>query len=147
MSKNTSVMQIVSVPEIPTVFGEIPEYPVQQGIIDSMLETMRENKGIGLSSNQVGLKLPLFVGHLTKKSGPFVVCEPYYKILNHKIEVEEEGCLSLPGVRRKVPRWKTIQLYGRDEKGVKIDWICKGLLARLVQHECDHLMNRLITAY
>ncbi len=132
-------------PPLPKVKFSVDEFPLKRELISEMLRVMKENNGIGLAAPQVGIDQPFFVGQVGKD--PFVVAEPFLELLNPLLVYGVEGCLSLPGLKVNVPRYTTIRLYGRDENGVEIDWICKGLLARVIQHECDHLQGRLISHY
>ncbi len=132
-------------PPLPKVKHSIDEFPIKQEIIAEMMRIMKANNGIGLATTQIGLNEPFFVGQVGKE--PFVVCEPFLEVLNPRLEYGVEGCLSLPGLQVNVPRYTTIRLYGRNENGVELNWVCKGLLARVIQHECDHLQGRLISHY
>jgi len=111
-------------------------------IIEEMKETMEKYQGIGLSANQVGLDLSLFVAKYNQK---------FYAIINPKIlkvskEKEEmlEGCLSLPKILANVKRPRSVVLEAFNEKGKKIKLKAKGLLARIFLHETDHLNGILI---
>ena len=119
-----------------TDFSKIKE------IVKEMKETMERHQGIGLSANQVGLDLSLFVAKYNQK---------FYAIINPKIlkvskEKEEmlEGCLSLPKILANVKRPKSVALEAFNEKGKKIKLKAKGLLARIFLHETDHLNGILI---
>ena len=119
-----------------TDFSKIKE------IVKEMKETMERYQGIGLSANQVGLDLSLFVAKYNQK---------FYAIINPKIlkvskEKEEmlEGCLSLPKILANVKRPKSVTLEAFNEKGKKIKLKAKGLLARIFLHEIDHLHGILI---
>ena len=68
-----------------------------------------------------------------------VLINPVITPLSEDTEEGWEGCLSVPGLRGKVPRWKSIHYKGYDERGALIEREAKGFHARMVQHECDHL--------
>ena len=107
-----------------------------------MKETMEKHQGMGLSANQVGLDLSLFVAKYNQKF--YVVVNP--KILKVSKEKKEmlEGCLSLPKILANVKRPKSVVLEALNEKGKKIKLKAKGLLARIFLHEIDHLNGILI---
>lgn len=106
-----------------------------------MLDLMYENEGVGLAANQVDLPIRMFVANPTgqRDDGEELV------ILNPEIdlpkgnEAAQEGCLSLPGVYGQVKRPKSVRLQGYDLKGNEIKRTLDGFLARVVQHEVDHL--------
>ncbi|WP_146522246.1 peptide deformylase [Stieleria varia] len=110
-------------------------------IVDEMFDLMYESSGVGLAANQVNLPLKLFVANPSGVRGDgeeFVVINP--EIQRPKgSEVAEEGCLSLPGVLGDVKRPKSIQLSAYDLKGNAVDVTVDGFLARVFQHEIDHL--------
>ena len=123
-----------------------------QELIKKMREIMEISNGIGLSANQLGLDLRLFVAHLPeipresalspRQSAP----GKFYAIFNPEITkfskekiVMEEGCLSVPGFYGLVERPEKITLVGYDKNAKKIKIKAWGLLARVFQHEIDHL--------
>ena len=125
-------------------------------LVKKMRETMTTAIGIGLSANQVGLDLRLFVAQISDKplkrdkNNKIILPPPesmkFYAIFNPKIikasekkSVLEEGCLSVPGVYGLVERPEKITLTGCDKNGRKIKIKAQGLLARVFQHEVDHL--------
>jgi len=126
-------------------------------LIKEMKKTMIENNGIGLSANQVGLNLRLFVAQIPKevytdnphKSDKISInpCDSkFYAIFNPEIikfsenkSIMEEGCLSVPNVYGLVERPEKIILIGYDKNAKKIKIKAWGLLARVFQHEIDHL--------
>jgi len=120
-------------------------------LIKQMREIMTEAVGVGLSANQLGLNLRLFVAQIraTKlRSANSIVSEDqkFYAIFNPEIvkaskekSLLEEGCLSVPGYYGEVERPEKITLVGQDRYGKKIKIKAWGLLARVFQHEVDHL--------
>lgn len=109
--------------------------------IEKMQDLMVKAEGVGLAAPQVGIPLRFFVARLGDRT---------YSIINPCITahegqvVDEEGCLSLPGEYGLVNRWEWIRLEARDERGEDILLEVEGLLARIFQHEMDHLDGRLI---
>ncbi|HDS1699193.1 MULTISPECIES: peptide deformylase [Pseudomonas] len=122
-----------------------------QQLIDDMFETMRHVGGVGLAAPQVGIDLQLVIfGFERSERYPEAEAVPQTILLNPVItptstEVEDgwEGCLSVPGLRGVVPRFKHIGYQGIDPHGNPINRFADGFHARVVQHECDHLIGRL----
>lgn len=119
-------------------------------LISNMKKIMAEAKGVGLAANQVGKDLQIFVidENLAEEFGvPGVYINP--EITEHSKEEGEmeEGCLSLPGYWRQVKRAKKIKIKALDEKGAKFRLKARGFLARILQHEADHLSGRLISDF
>jgi peptide deformylase len=109
-----------------------------------MLELMREHRGVGLAAPQVGLNLRMFVmNHTGEPTDDRVYVNP--QLLDAEgSEEAEEGCLSLPGLNANVVRDKTVRIVATDLEGKPIDEKASGYLARVWQHEFDHLNGTLI---
>jgi len=119
-------------------------------LVADMFETMRAVSGAGLAAPQIGidLQLVIFGTDAVNPRYPDAPLVPRTVLLNPVItplsDDEEdgwEGCLSVPGLRGVVPRWSTIRYTGFDPYGDPIDRTVDGFHARVVQHECDHLMG------
>ncbi len=109
-------------------------------LVKDMFETMYNYKGIGLAANQVGVSQSVVVVDLKDKNyEPMVLINPKIKFLDKKKEVAEEGCLSFPGYYDKVSRNKKIEVEFYDVSGKKQKVVMTDLIARVVQHEVDHL--------
>jgi peptide deformylase len=106
-----------------------------------MTETMYAAPGVGLAGPQVGVSLRVFVFD-DGQTGPLFVANPELLEAEGE-EVEEEGCLSIPGPYHPTPRAKRIRCRGQDVKGRPFDLTGEGLLARIFQHETDHLLGML----
>ncbi len=114
--------------------------------IDDMIETLYAVPGLGLAAPQVGDSCRLFVYDLSvqdeerpsHRKGPIVVINPEI-IAQEGEEVAEEGCLSIPGYHENIKRAYRVELTGWDRKGKQIRLVGEGLLARLFQHELDHI--------
>ena len=120
------------------------------GIIQDMFETMRNADGIGLAANQVGLDMSMFIIDLSviedfKDLKPMVFVNP--EIIEHSEEtsVIEEGCLSLPGLSAEVERPEKIKIKYQDSDENDLVLEAEGYLARVIQHEYDHLMGILFS--
>jgi peptide deformylase len=126
--------------------------PELHTLIDDMRETMAAVNGAGLAAPQIGvdLQLVIFGGTEVNPRYPDRPLIPITVLLNPVItpigdaeELDWEGCLSVPGLRGEVPRWARIRYTGFDEFGQTIDRTVDGFHARVVQHECDHLIGKL----
>ena len=111
--------------------------PELEAFAQDMLETMEESEGVGLAAPQVGVSKRLLV-----------LCEPEGEpmcLINPEIlesegrEYGEEGCLSLPQMYARVPRATHIKVRAQDVSGELLEFEADDFLARIVQHECDHL--------
>lgn len=115
--------------------------PSERMLIAAMLDTMYESKGLGLAAPQVGINQQIFVADVG--DGPIVVINP--KILKRKGSAElEEGCLSIPGITVSVKRPDHIVVQYCDENNRPVEAELKNMLARVFQHENDHLNGKLI---
>ena len=121
-------------------------------LIGDMFETMRSVNGAGLAAPQIGidLQLVIFGTDAPNPRYPDAPLVPRTVLLNPVIEplsqLEEdgwEGCLSVPGLRGVVPRFSQLRYTGFDQYGDAIDRTVDGFHARVVQHECDHLIGKL----
>jgi peptide deformylase len=130
--------------------GPVPEAELGsqqlQGLIDDMIETMHEYDGVGLAAPQVHVGLRLAVIEVppsdarTRQGVPLtVLVNPVVTPLGDERDVGWEGCLSIPELRGQVPRWHAVRLAALDRKGRPYQLEASGFLARVVQHECDHL--------
>ena len=125
--------------------------PEMRELIADMFETMKHANGAGLAAPQIGVDLQLVIyGYDSNVRYPEAPPVPRTVLINpvitplDDVEVDGwEGCLSVPGLRGVVPRWTRIRYTGLDEHGTPIDREADGFHARVVQHECDHLIGRL----
>ena len=120
-------------------------------LIVAMFDTMHAADGVGLAAPQIGVDLQLVIfGFDNNERYPEAPAVPRTILLNPVItplsqDMEEgwEGCLSVPGLRGAVNRYSLIRYQGIDPRGERIDRRAEGFHARVVQHECDHLIGRL----
>ncbi len=110
-------------------------------LIKGMRSIMKESDGIGLAANQIGFDFSMFVGEVDGKF--YAVFNPGIIKTSKGFEMLEEGCLSVPGDFGEVSRSDKITLIGQDRNGKKIKIKAWGLLARMFQHEVDHLNGKL----
>ena len=121
-------------------------------LITDLLDTMRAANGAGLAAPQIGVDLQVVIFGTGERTPRYPDAPPIPRtvLINPVITpigVEEahdwEGCLSVPGLRAEVPRWASIRYTGFDQFGDAIDRTVDGFHARVVQHECDHLIGKL----
>ena len=132
--------------------------PVQQfgtaeldTLIADMFDTMHAANGAGLAAPQIGVDLQVVIFGFSHNARypdappvpPTVLINPVVTPLDDELVEGWEGCLSVPGLRGQVPRLARISYSGKDAKGADIVREADGFHARVVQHECDHLIGRL----
>ena len=125
--------------------------PELTSLIEDMQDTMKAANGAGLAAPQIGVDLQVVIfGFERNERYPEAPPVPMTVLINPVItplgEAEEEGwegCLSVPGLRGVVPRWQRVRYTGFDLDGRPIEREAEGFHARVVQHECDHLIGRL----
>lgn len=142
----------------PRLLRIAPPLPVEQfgspalkTLIDDMFETMAAANGAGLAAPQIGVDLQLVIFGYSKNLRypeappvpPTVLINPVITPLAADAVEGWEGCLSVPGLRGKVSRLARIRYSGFDAEGRPIEREADGFHARVVQHECDHLIGRL----
>jgi peptide deformylase len=122
--------------------------PATQTLIDNMIETMYEYHGVGLAAPQVHESLLLAVIESQGERGRIpltVLVNPVVLVPGDNPEIDKiedwEGCLSIPDLRGRVPRYRKLQVKALDRRGAKLNFVAEGFFARVVQHECDHLMG------
>jgi peptide deformylase len=117
-----------------------------RALVKDMFAAMRADRGIGLAAPQVGVSIRLFVTHADKDKDR-VFINPQLVRTGEELVEYEEGCMSIPGLYADVrrPREVTVQAY--NEKGRPFTVEADGLLARVIQHEYDHLEGKLFIDY
>ena len=127
-----------------------PTTPEVKALVSHMIETMDDAEGTGLAAPQVHVPIRLVVMRTPGKddaeeatdhewTGLTILVNPVIEPLGDEMEDGWEGCLSVPGLRGIVPRYKRIRYTAADPRGGVIDRTVDGFHARVVQHECDHL--------
>lgn len=125
--------------EVETIDGYVRD------VAHRMLELMREAEGVGLAAPQVGLSWRLFVANSGSDGEPDrVYINPRIEFLPSEMVWREEGCLSLPGIRAQIRRPERVTITATDLDGKTFTLTSDGLLARVWQHEFDHLDGTLI---
>lgn len=140
-------------PRLLRVAAPVERYdtPELRALIDDMFETMAHAQGVGLAAPQIGVDLQLVIFGFERNDrypdAPAVprtiLCNPVIEPLSDEMEDGWEGCLSVPGLRGLVPCYRHIRYSGYDPAGQRIEREAEGFHARVVQHECDHLIGRL----
>lgn len=128
-----------------------PEYPELKKFVADMWETMYNSDGVGLAAPQVGRNDRIVVIDADPVADAFPECKgrkftlinPEIEILDGPVETRNEGCLSLPDLSESVPRVEHIRLKWVDDDFQPHEEEISGFLARIVQHECDHLEGML----
>ena len=121
--------------------------PELDALLQDMHDTMNALNGAGLAAPQIAVPLRVVVFGLTRnprypdaEEVPYtVLINPILEPLDEQTEEGWEGCLSVPGMRGLVPRWRALRYRGYGARGEPIDRTVSGFHARVVQHECDHL--------
>lgn len=130
------------------------DYPELQKLIKDMFETMYHTEGIGLAAPQIGKSIAVIVIDASVLADDFPECANSKMVLiNPTLEVIEdepmvsrpEGCLSLPGLNENVKRFEHVKLNWLDENFVEHEQEFKGFIARVIQHEFDHLEGTVFT--
>lgn len=126
--------------------------PELHQLIEDLRDTMKAANGAGIAAPQIGMDLQVVIFGSDEANPrypdrplvpPTVLINPVITPLGDEEDEEWEGCLSVPGLRGKVPRFTRIRYQGFDPEGRVIDRTAEGFHARVVQHECDHLIGKL----
>jgi len=125
--------------------------PALLALVEDMFDTLRAANGAGLAAPQIGEDLQLvifgFEHNARYPDAPpvplTVLCNPVIEAIDDEMADGWEGCLSVPGLRGVVPRHARVRYRGFDAQGQAIEREADGFHARVVQHECDHLIGRL----
>lgn len=125
--------------------SDVADFTPLKDITDQMFALMREHKGVGLAAPQVGLNIRLFVMNATgEPTDDRVYVNPILSEADGE-EEGEEGCLSIPELRVDIFRAKKLHMEARDLQGNPISESAEGYVARIWQHETDHLNGTLIS--
>ncbi len=124
--------------------------PSVQNWIQNLIQTMQEYEGVGIAAPQVHLSAQIAViGADQNRRYPkapkiplIVLINPKVKPVSKRLDLDWEGCLSVPDFRGLVPRWHSVEVEGYNPEGKKIRFKATGFFARVVQHEWDHLQGK-----
>lgn len=117
-------------------------------LVDDMLETMYDARGIGLAATQIDVHRRVVVMDVSEdNSQPLVLINPRYTPIGEEQEPLSEGCLSIPEYYAEVPRYLKVKLDALDRNGEAYELEADGLLAHCIQHEYDHLEGVLFVDY
>lgn len=112
-------------------------------LVDAMFETMYEADGVGLAGPQVGVSERIFVVDTREEGGRYAFVNPEIIGTSSDLAPHEEGCLSIPGVYSTVMRPSQVTVHAQGVDGKAFELTAGGLLARVIQHEYDHLEGKL----
>lgn len=126
-------------PVLKTRAGEVTKFDGSlRHLVEGMLETLRAGEGrMAIAANQVGVLKRVFVGQADEKV--YVLVNPVIEERSEETETALEGCLSIPGVGVEVERRSRVVVSGQDEEGRPVRYGVEGEIARMMQHETDHL--------
>ncbi|MBI1953388.1 MAG: peptide deformylase [Candidatus Omnitrophica bacterium] len=124
--------------------------PGFQTLLRDMVETMREHDGVGIAAPQVHVSLQAAAIQVERNPRyPKAPKIPLVILINPKVRpagrgksLDWEGCLSVEGLRGRVPRWKRVEVQAYNAKGEPVSFKAAGFFARVIQHECDHLQGK-----
>ena len=130
-----------------------PDYPELKELVQNMFETNERADGVGLAAPQIGLPIRVVIVDLRPLAEDMPEYADFKRAYINGYIVEEdgetilmdEGCLSLPGIHEKVPRAEKVRIQYVDENFVEHDEWVEGFLARVIQHEFDHLDGKVFT--
>ncbi len=108
-------------------------------LADAMIDTMHSERGLGLAGPQVGVLKRIFVLELPEEGFPRIFVNPEIIETSQELSSYEEGCLSIPGMYSDVIRPARVTVQAQDTKGKPFTIRAEGMLARVIQHENDHL--------
>ncbi|MFL2490660.1 MAG: peptide deformylase [Candidatus Neomarinimicrobiota bacterium] len=140
-------------PVLRKVSSDITDFSNIDSLIQDLFDTMYEFDGIGLASNQIGIDKRIFVVDISHMEESDEESDKPLVFINGRVDntvgsdVDSEGCLSLPEIRINVERYESIRYKYLDRDLNKHSTNFSGLLARIIQHENDHLDGKLITDY
>lgn len=149
-----ALLEIITVPEpvLRRKARKVTDFgPALQDLITSMVETMREAPGVGLAAPQVGVSERVIVvefGDEHNEQAPaklFTLVNPEIRSYSNESETGVEGCLSIPGFLGEVERAQQVLVKGQNRHGQPVKFKASGWLARIFQHEIDHLEGILFT--
>lgn len=111
----------------------------ERRLVKDMIDTMHAENGVGLAANQVGVSQQIFVASADQVKGREIVCVNPVITHSEGLIREFEGCLSIPEFYEPVKRARQVRVLAQDLEGRRIELEAEGLLARIFQHEIDHL--------
>ena len=131
------------------IITDIKDAEIQQ-IIETMQDTLAKTEGVGIAAPQIGVskRIIIVASRPTPRypsaplMEPTVMINPAFQTLSNTREKDWEGCLSIPGIRALVPRYKEILINYTNQQGNSVEAKLEGFVARVFQHEFDHLEGK-----
>lgn len=124
-------------PILKSVCDSVTDYSRVEDLVRDLLDTTAQPGRAGVAANQIGVGLAVFSYFVDGKSG-YLINPEIIELSGDVIELDE-GCLSLPGLWHKTPRYSRAKVRGKLLDGNEVEIVGEGLLAQVLQHECDHL--------
>ncbi len=123
--------------------------PTLQRLVGDMLATLDASNGVGIAAPQIGEAVRIVIvasrpnARYPKapRMEPVVMVNPVYDVVDHRMAKDFEGCLSIPGIRALVPRYRSLRVAYRDTSGLENELVLEDFVARVFQHEYDHLQG------
>lgn len=125
---------------------EVKDFSSIHHLVEKMLKTMADEEGLGLAANQIGVASQVLVGRSGEEKGRIILVNPIIVKADGE-DVMGEACLSVPAATVEIPRAEVLLVRGFDAEGKEVEYRVEGLIARMVQHEIDHLNGVLIIDY
>jgi peptide deformylase len=125
---------------------EVKDFSNIHHLVEKMLKTMVDEGGLGLAANQIGVASQVLVGRSDEGKSQIILVNPIIVKANGE-DVMGEGCLSVPVATVEIPRAQLLVVRGFDADGKEVEYKAEGLIARMIQHEIDHLNGVLIIDY
>ncbi|MEJ2567329.1 MAG: peptide deformylase [candidate division WOR-3 bacterium] len=125
---------------------EVKDFTGVHHLVEKMLKTMHDEGGLGLAANQIGVASQVFVGRSDEEKGQLILVNPIIVKAGGE-DVMGEGCLSVPEATIEIPRSEILVVRGLDADGKEVEYKAEGLIARMIQHEIDHLNGVIILDY
>ncbi len=128
-------------PVLKSPTAEVSDFNSVQGLVQDLLDTTALPGRAGVAATQIGVGLAVFSYNVNGKIGYLI--NPEIVSVEGEVTLMEEGCLSVPGLWHKTPRYPKATARGYQLDGTLIEVSCEGLMAQALQHECDHLKGML----
>ena len=130
------------------ISNDVKEITDEISTLITRMKEFKTNIGVGIAAPQVGENLNIvIVDDKENNIKNIVLINPRWRALSNNTDVLNEGCLSVPGFSKRIERYTNIEVEAFDENMNSIKFIANGFFARVIQHECDHLIGKMICDY
>lgn len=127
-------------PILKTVCDPVADPAKVKDLVQDLIDTTSQPGRAGVAANQIGVGLAVFSYYVAGKAG-YLINPEIIELSGELVELDE-GCLSLPGLWHKTPRYERATVRGLQLDGSEVEIVGEGLLAQVLQHECDHLQGQ-----